>query len=127
MAPKQSAKAQKLSKAETCGVELVDANASNEDLDVAASPSQILNAIGTLKEDIVSRFDGLLSAIQGVQGELKAMSSCVTEAEDRISTNQDDITSLKTQTNTMKATIEELVSKVDDLENRARRSNLGRR
>lgn len=52
------------------------------------------------------------------------MSVCVTEAENRISTNQNNVASLKTQNNNMKAAIEELVSKVDDLENRACHSNL---
>ena len=74
--------------------------------------------------DCVSRLDGLLQAIQGVQSDLKEMSARVTEDEDRISSNQDDIASLQTQTGAMRATIEELVAKVDDLENRARRSNL---
>lgn len=60
-----------------------------------ASPNQILNAIHTMKEDFVSRFDTLLGAIQGIQGELKAVSVRVTDAEERISTNQDDINSLK--------------------------------
>ncbi|CAL8370083.1 unnamed protein product [Gadus morhua 'NCC'] len=45
-------------------------------------------------------------------------------AEDRISTNQDDITSLLANNVAMKATIKELAVKVDDLENRSRRSNL---
>lgn len=52
------------------------------------------------------------------------MSVRVTEAEDRISTNQDHIVSLKTQTSTMKTVTEELVLKVDELENRARNLNL---
>lgn len=123
MPPKQPPKTQKSSKAETtCGSGMADA--SNGDSGAVASSSQILNAISALKEDFVLRFDGLFSAIEGIQSELKAVSVRVTEAEDRISANQDDVTSLKTQTNTMKAAIEELVSKVDDLENRARRSNL---
>lgn len=48
----------------------------------------------------------------------------MTEAEDRISTNKDDLASLKTQTTNMKAAMEELALKVDDLENQARRSNI---
>lgn len=49
----------------------------------------------------------LLNAIQGVQGELKVVTVRITEAEDRISTNQDDIVSLLAQNTAMKATIEE--------------------
>ena len=100
---------------------LTSSNTSEED---TISSGQILNAIHTMKEDFVSRFDGLLGAIQGVQSELKALTGRMTEAEDRISTNEDDLTSMKTQTSTMKAAMDELVLKVDDLENRARRSNV---
>lgn len=77
-----------------------------------------------MKEDFVSQFDGLLNAIQGLQGELKAVMVHVTEAEDRISTNQDDIASLLTQNTTTRKAIDELVLKVDNLENRSCRSNL---
>ena len=100
---------------------LTSSNTSDDD---TISPVLILNAIQTMKEDFVSRFDGLLGAIQGVQGELKSLTGRLTEAEDRIGANEDDLTSLKTQTTTMKAAMEELVLKVDDLENRARRSNV---
>lgn len=110
MAPKPPAKAQKSSKAETlCGPGPANSNASKEDSDAVASRSQILNAIHTIKVDVVSGFDG--NAIQGLQGELKAVSVRVTEAEDRIRSNQDDIASLMTQTNSMKAAIEELIFK----------------
>ena len=77
-----------------------------------------------MKEDFTSRFDGLLSAIQGVQGEHKASTGGMTKAEDRISTDEDDLTSLKIQTTSMKTAMAELVLKVDDLENRAHRSDL---
>ena len=46
----------------------------------------------------------------------------MTEASERTCTNQEDISSMKAQSNMMTATIEQL--KVDDLENRARRLNL---
>lgn len=85
---------------------------------------QILIAIQAMKEDIMSRFDGPLNAIQGVKSELKAVIVRVTEAEDRISSNDDDTTSLQTQNAAMKATMEKLVLKTDDLENRSRCPNL---
>ena len=125
MPPKQAAKTQKSSKAEAAGVSgMADANANNVDSVIVDSSNPILNAISAMKGEFVLRFDGLFSAIEGIHSDFKAMSSRVTEAEDRISTNQDDVASLKTQTSTIKAAIEELVSKVDDLENRARHSNL---
>ena len=63
-------------------------------------------------------------AIQGVQVDLKAVTVRVTEAQDRISTNEDEFAALLVQNTAMKTTVEELVLKVDDLENRSRRSNL---
>ena len=123
MPPQQAAKTLKSSKAEDTGdPEMADATTSNGDSGVAASSSPILSAINAMKGEFVLRFDGLLSAIDGMQSDLKAVSVHVTEAEERMSTNQDDVASLKTQTNTIKVAIEELVSKVYDLENRARRS-----
>ena len=76
---------------------------------VVDSSNPILNAISAMKGGFVLRFDGLFSVNTWVS-DLKAVSSRVTEAEDRIGTNQDDVASLKTQTSTMKAAIEELVS-----------------
>ncbi len=126
MPPKQQpAKAQKSpGPRATCGPGATSSNASNGDSATEANSSQILKAINTMKGEFVSRFDGLFRAIWGIQDELKVVSVRVTEAEDRIGTNEDDIPSLKSQNTTMKAAIEELVSKVDDLENQARRSNL---
>lgn len=94
--------------------ELTNSDASNDD---TTSSGQILDAIHTLKEDFVSRFNGLLGAIRGVQGELKALTGQMTEAEELISINEDDLASLKTQSTNMKAAMEELAFKVDDLEN----------
>ncbi|KAK5604873.1 hypothetical protein CRENBAI_008131 [Crenichthys baileyi] len=47
---------------------MADANASNGNSDAAASSSSILNAIIELKEEFTLRFDGLFSAIKGIQG-----------------------------------------------------------
>ena len=110
MHPKQATKTLKSSKAEVTGdPEMADATASNGEVWRLA-----------LAQFLVP----LTKWIEGMQSDLKAVSVRVTEAGERISTNRDNVTSLKTQTNTMKAAIEELVSKVDDSENRDRRSNL---
>lgn len=89
---------------------------------MASDPDQILLVIQVIKEDFISRFDGLLNAIEGLQAKVKAIA--VTEAEDRITTNQDNIVTLLAKNTAMKATIQELVLKVDDLENHSHRSNL---
>lgn len=65
------------------------------------------------------RFDGLLNAMQALTADVKAITLRVTAAEDRLSTNQDDITSLLAGNMAMKATIKELAFKIDDLENRS--------
>lgn len=51
------------------------------------------------------------------------MTVWMTEAEYRIGTNQNDIASLLNQKTTMKVSIEVLMHKVDDLENRCQCSN----
>lgn len=86
--------------------------------------SAILEAIHSLKSDFAVRFDGLLQAINGVQCDLKALTTRVTEAEDRIGTQEDNVSELQTQNAKLKTAIESLSLKVDDLENRSRRSNL---
>lgn len=86
--------------------------------------SAILEAIHSLKSEFTVRFDGLLQAINGVQCDLKALTTRVTEAEDRISTQEDNVSGLQTQNAALKTAIESLSLKVDDLENRSRRSNL---
>ena len=79
-------------------------NASDAALgtNVTTDSSEILTAIRALKDDFVARFDGLLNAMQGLKAGVKAITVRVTEAEDRISTNQDDITSLLADNMAMK-------------------------
>lgn len=86
--------------------------------------SAVLEAIHSLKSEFTVRFDGLLQAINGVQCDLKALATRVTETEDRISTQEDSVSELQTQNAKLKAAVESLSVKVDDLENCSRRSNL---
>lgn len=60
--------------ANVCEEEATDAN-------VAAGPNQILNAVQARNENFMSRFDGLLNAIHGVQSELKVVTMRMTERE----------------------------------------------
>lgn len=62
-----------------------------------ADPDKIIGAIDSLRKDFGTRLDGLLNAIKGVQGDLNILTTRLTEAEDRISTNEDDVASLKAQ------------------------------
>lgn len=56
----------------------------------------------------------MLCTIQGIKGELRAVSLFMTNAEERISTNQDDINYIRAQSNMMKVAKDKLVLKVDD-------------
>lgn len=86
---------------------------------VGTDSIKILTAIQALRDDFVLRFDGLLNAMQALTADVKAITLRVTAAEDRLSTNQDDIASLLAGNMAMKATIKELAFKIDDLENRS--------
>ncbi|KAL7831314.1 hypothetical protein SRHO_G00308170 [Serrasalmus rhombeus] len=98
----------------------VEASNSRDQL----ASSEILQAIQTMKDDFTSRFDKLFTAIQNVQQELHAHETRMSEAKSRVSTSEVNIESLQKQTEKMEATIKALTLKVDDLENRSRRSNL---
>ncbi|CAL8365917.1 unnamed protein product [Arctogadus glacialis] len=131
MAPKTPKQTQKLLKFDATWSPSKQANEETSNVseatlgtNVTTDSSEILTAIRALKDDFVARFDGLLNAMQGLKADVKAITVRVTGAEDRISTNQDDITSLLADNTAMKATIKELAVKVYDLENRSRRSNL---
>ncbi|KAK7912682.1 hypothetical protein WMY93_012893 [Mugilogobius chulae] len=90
--------------------------------EIPVNSNEIVGAIDSLRMDFGSRLDGLMNAIKGVQGDLNTLTTRLTEAEDRISTNEDEVVSLRTQNNDLKAAVNKLEVKVDDLENRARRS-----
>lgn len=117
----------------TTAMLLEDASEANEanqpDGDTGANkpglaPSDVMSAIKSLQVDFASRFDGLLHAIQGVQNETQSIATRVSQAEDRIGTNEDDIAALKAENSILKSELAALSRKVDDLENRSRRSNL---
>ena len=131
MAPKPPKQTQKLLKfdstlspSEQANEEANSASEAPAGTGVTTDSNKILTAIQALKDDFAARLDGLLSAVQGLKADVKAVIVRVTEAEDRIGANQDDIASLLADNTSMKATIKELAFKVDDLENRSRRSNL---
>ena len=125
MPPKPPKQMQKLVKLDSM-LDLIKqaSNIAGNMADMASDPDQILFAMLAIKEDFILRFDGHLNAIEGLQAQLKMITVHVTEGEDRISTNQDDIVKLLAKNTAMKATIQELVHKVDYLENHSHRSNL---
>lgn len=130
MPPKPTKTTQKQVKLTMSGEAEADAKSTEANSEEGAlsanqeSFSAVLEAIHSLKSEFTVRFDGLLQAINGVQCDLKALTTWVTEAEDRISTQEDSVSELQTQNAKLKAAVESLSVKVDDLENRSRRSNL---
>lgn len=86
--------------------------------------TEILEAITALKNDFGSKFDGVLTAIHGIKSDFKDFSERLVQAENRIGDVEDDIAGEKTKMAALEKQVSELTSKVDDLENRSRRSNL---
>jgi len=84
----------------------------------------ILEAISALKNDFSSKFDGVLTAINEIKSDFKDFSGRLEQAENRIGDMEDDISNDKTRITILEKQVSELTSKVDDLENRSRRSNL---
>ncbi len=81
----------------------------------------ILEAITALKKNDFGR---VLTAINGIKSDFKDFSGRLGQAENRISDVEDDIAGEKTKIAALEKRVSELTSKIDDLENRNRRSNL---
>ncbi len=128
MPPKALKTTQKQVKSTVPGEAEADAKSNEANSEEGTSDvnqeSAILEAIHSLKSDFAVRFDGLLQAINGVQCDLKFLTTRVTETEDRVGTEEDNVSELQMQNAKLKNAIESLSLKIDDLENRSRRSNL---
>lgn len=90
----------------------------------APGTAGILEAITALKNDFGSKFDGVLTAINGIKSDFKDFAGRLGQAENRIGDVEDDIAEEKTKIAALEKRVSELTFKVDDLENRSRRSNL---
>ncbi|KAJ8416962.1 hypothetical protein AAFF_G00328400 [Aldrovandia affinis] len=84
----------------------------------------ILEAITALEDDFSSKFDGVLTAINGIKSDFKHFSGRLGQAEDRIGDIEDSVAGHKTKIASLEKKVSELTSKMDDVENRNRRSNL---
>lgn len=100
------------------------ASASMEDDGNASSETIILQAIEGLKTEFSNKLDGVISAVNGLRGELSGCKARITETEERISTAEDDVTFLKNRCESLEGRVVTLTSKLDSYENRSRRSNL---
>jgi len=111
-------------------MDTANANADGASASLIASSAQaesngkILEAIHSLRADVTTRNDEILAAISEIKTDLSSYSGRLTQAEDRIGETEDNVMVLHNTVNGMEKVITALTEKVDDLENRDRRSNL---
>lgn len=90
--------------------------------------SKLLNAIKETKEELTKHIDKKTADIQitltKIESSLNTLSEQVEEMEARVSTNEDDIKEMHNRTDKVEKLTTQLKDKIDDLENRSRRSNL---
>lgn len=91
---------------------------------VAAPNMEIIQRLDLMNKHFSTKFDGVLDAIKEVNKEVRDFSGRMDEAEGRISKVEDAVNSGKAKTADLVKQVELLTHKVDDLENRSRRSNL---
>lgn len=102
-----------------------DANDNHEEANGSGpSNTEILNAIRSLKKDFDQQSADMLGAVKSIKEELLSQSSRISEAEKRISNAEDDVTILQQKVKQLEGTTEMLRNKIQDQEDRARRSNL---
>ena len=102
-----------------------DAN-DNHEANASGGPSntEILNAIRSLKKDFVQQSADMMGAVNSIKGELLSQSRRIGETEKRISHAEEDVTILQQKVKQLEGTTEMLRNKIQDQEDRARRSNL---
>lgn len=99
-----------------------DANASaSGQVDEEAN---ILAAIRLLRADVSTQMREVITSNQEIKEAIAVFSERLTSAETRISKVEDDISSLASKESSLQKKVHELTLKLDDLENRHRRSNL---
>lgn len=89
-----------------------------------ATTQPILEAIRDLKTDFCSRFDGVLTAIEGVRKEVGQCLEHVKSAETCISETEDAVSSLVARVRSLENKNKDMEDKIVDLEARSRKSNL---
>lgn len=90
----------------------------------AATNDDILGAICSLRADFSKQTTDMLDAIKSIKSDLVDHSKRMGEAEERIAQTEDDVTSLQHKVKELEGITLSLRNKVQDLEDRGRRSNL---
>lgn len=120
-------------KSKTAGKDGSDDDASNEleteKLEGASASAQqteasVLAAIQSLKIHFTAQLQEVITSNQEIKDAIGVFSERLTSAETRISKVEDDVSSLTSKEASLHKKLQELQLKVDDLENRSRRSNL---
>ena len=92
------------------------------------SNQSIWNTIQQLKLDMFSHFDAKMDTIQlglqTIQGSLSTLGDHVSQLEQRVSSNKDNLTELQTHVKTLASENSYLRDKIEDAENRSRAYNL---
>lgn len=89
-----------------------------------ADTSGIIQAINSMKVDMKSQFESVLSAVQEIKNQVAECFGRLTQTEERISQTEDSVSTLQSTTSALEKKVTALTWKIDDLENRSRRSNL---
>ncbi|KAE8278059.1 hypothetical protein D5F01_LYC23874 [Larimichthys crocea] len=92
--------------------------------DSVPSNSVILDAIRSLKEDFTKQSNEMLDAINGIKADVVSHSRRIGETEERISQAEEDLTTLQQKVGQLEGTVEILRNKIQEQEDRGRRSNL---
>lgn len=119
-------------KSKTAGKDGSDDDASNEleneKMEGACASAQqtetsVLAAIPSLKIHFTAQLQEVITSNQEIKDAIGVFSERLTSAETRISKVEDDVSSLTSKEASLQKKLQELLLKVDDLENRSRRSN----
>lgn len=84
----------------------------------------VIQRLDMMRNDFATKIDGVLNAIQDVKRDVRDFSGRMDEAEERISNVEDTVNSEKGKTEALVKQVALLTYKLDELENRSRRSNL---
>uniref|UniRef100_A0A667ZPJ3 L1 transposable element RRM domain-containing protein n=1 Tax=Myripristis murdjan TaxID=586833 RepID=A0A667ZPJ3_9TELE len=84
----------------------------------------VWDAIQGIKQHIDEKTEPLQTSLAALQTSLNNVNGHIEELENRVSTNEDDIENHKTRLEQLEESHAHLVDKIEDLENRSRRSNL---
>lgn len=84
----------------------------------------VIQILGGIRNDFSTKIDVVLKAIQDVKKDVREFSARMDEAEGRISTVEDTVNAEKSKADVLAKQVSLLTNKLDDLENRSRRSNL---